>query len=229
MNVLVLTSNQRRHAALVRTLQQHHKVVTIIEPKSFFHTSARYWSYVDQAERVVFGDALPLIDGPTLPLLPGEVSRLASFILPLIEDADRVVVFSSSYLTGDLADLLVAKGALNLHAGIAPEYRGSAPNFWAEWDGHPELVGAQVQRLSRGLDAGEILDEVRVDPTVSPDPFLRGMIAVQRGIAALAARLHQPEPWTPVRTNDPSLQRRFAAHMHFTTEIAMEYLERIGR
>src|SRR3990167_227008 len=81
----------------------------------------------------------------------------------------RIVVFSASWITSPLYDMIAQK-ALNLHAGIAPAYSGSACNFWAEYDGRPELVGAQEQQLASTLDDGRVLAEVRSDLAIT-DPF----------------------------------------------------------
>ena len=243
MKLLVCTSNQRRHVAFVRALVgAKHDVVTIVEPKTWrvpqSAVMAKYWSAVRAAECEIFGDDDVLMPTPVITLQPGELSHF-SYARRFLNEVRRPIVFSSSYLTGDLALRFVAAGALNLHVGIAPEYRGSAPNFWALYDGHPELVGAQVQRLSTTLDGGEILAEVRppgdrivVWPPfmATADPYRRGMLAVQHGITAMVNVLTHPElEWRSVRPNDKALQLRYARHADFTEDVVRDYLERIGR
>lgn len=230
--ILLFTANQPRHAALARALAGRDELIVMSEPKSLgpFETGttlARYWQSVRDAERTIFGADLPVLSGRVVSVRPGEVSQLDLGVY--IERVSHVVVFSSSYLKPPLIDQLIARSALNLHVGIAPEYRGSAPNFWAEYDGRPDLVGAQVQRLSPTLDAGEILAEVRVGATDEPDPFLRGMLACREGIKALIDLLDRPVPWTPVRTNDPGKGLRYARYSDFTPEVVEAYLARFGR
>src|SRR3990167_4170247 len=102
MTLVVFTSNQPRHAALVRALQgAGHQLLAVIVVR------------------------------------PGEISALLDACV-LGHAATRIVVFSASWITSPLYDMIAQK-ALNLHAGIAPAYRGSACNFWAEYDGRPEL------------------------------------------------------------------------------------------
>ena len=221
--VCVFTSNQPRHVALLDALvDAGHDVVAVIEPKTMLLPESgvmrEYWTRVRDAERVVFRDTSPMVCVPALVLRPGELSRAPW----LPAQAQHLVVFSASYITGALADAMIEKGAINLHVGIAPEYRGSAPNAFAMADGRPDLIGAQVQRLSKGLDAGDILAEVRPGP--EGDYFTRSMLAVNLGIAALVALLETPEPWTPVCANDRAQQLRYSRHSDFTEAVAAKIL-----
>lgn len=231
MNIAVFTSNQPRHIALLDALvEAGHDVVATIEPKTYLLPEQpvlrEYWRRVREAECDVFGGRW-LAYCPTYTIKPGELSAIPSEYFPgILERADRYIVFSASYITGSLADAMIAAGALNLHVGIAPEYRGSAPNAWAWYDGNPHLIGAQVQRLGKGLDAGEILAEVRVG--AGEDYFLRSMRAVRHGIDALVALLNTPEPWLPVRPNDRAKQIRYARKAEFTEEIAAKIMDTAG-
>ena len=52
---------------------------------------------------------------------------------------------------------IAAKGCVNIHASILPQYRGSAPYQWAVLDGCAE-TGVTAQFMSRGVDEGDIID-----------------------------------------------------------------------
>lgn len=62
-------------------------------------------------------------------------------------------------------------GAINLHCGRLPEYRGAPPAFWELMHGAHE-VGVTVHRVSAALDAGDILAEAScpLDPAPAGDP-----------------------------------------------------------
>ena len=228
MNLCVFTSNQPRHIALLDALTAAgHDVWVIVEPKTHLLPSESeilegYWTRVREAERYLFGRP-DFISAPTLCLRPGELSK-SWHAIPDDAWSRFPIVFSSSYITGLAAEYLVERGALNLHVGIAPEYRGSAPNMWAQYDGNPHLIGAQVQRLSKGLDAGDILAEVRTFPDEG-DYFRRSMLAVKKGIDAMVRLLAVPEPWMPVRANDRTKQIRYSKHDDFTEAVAAKILE----
>lgn len=230
MNLTVLTANLPRHLRLLHALSiAGHEVHSVIEPKSLGYRGdsgilRAYWARVSAAEAKVFGR--PLMPTHAVVVPRGELDET----LIDWDWTEQVVVFSSSYLKGRLIDRLEWR-ALNLHVGIAPEYRGSAPNMWAHYDKRDDLIGAQVQFLSRKLDAGPILAEVR--PPEEPDYFLRGMLAVRAGIEAVVHLLNTPRlgtrstpPWTDVRPNDPEKQLRYSTHADFTEDVATEILTR---
>lgn len=220
--------------ALVRALADLGPLSVVIEPKSFvpWGESAilkAYWQRVHAAEARVFETGPQRVDHSGLRfhcLAMGDLSRLPLERLRWELDADRFIVFGSSYITGWLADELISRGALNLHGGLAPYYRGAAPNFWALYDKNPHLVGAQVQRLSKGLDAGEILATSRVGDFASEEPFLAGMLAIRRGIDLMSVLLRTPQPWIPVRKNDRAEEIAYHRGADFTEAVAAEFLAR---
>lgn len=50
-----------------------------------------------------------------------------------------------------------AKGCVNIHASLLPQYRGSAPYQWAVLDGLKE-TGVTAQHMALQMDAGDIID-----------------------------------------------------------------------
>lgn len=234
MRVACLTSNQPRHLSLVEALvEAGHDVSAIIEPKPFYPGGdsailRTYWAYVREAELSVFGDRC-WSKVPTVTVRPGEINQLPFSVMQAVLQSDRVVVFGCGYLRGEFADALIAGGALNLHAGISPEFRGSAPNFWAEYTGHSDLVGAQVQRLSRRLDDGVIHASVTIHKLFHENPFHRGMVAVQRGISLMCGVLERPKG--EIGTVDVTGRTliRYSRYADFTEDVVREYLDRIGR
>ena len=50
-----------------------------------------------------------------------------------------------------------AKGCVNIHASLLPQYRGSAPYQWAVLDGLTE-TGVSAQHMALQMDAGDVID-----------------------------------------------------------------------
>ena len=50
-----------------------------------------------------------------------------------------------------------AKGCVNIHASLLPQYRGSAPYQWAVLDGLKE-TGVSAQYMALKMDAGDVID-----------------------------------------------------------------------
>ncbi len=69
---------------------------------------------------------------------------------------DLVVVIGTGKLKSDIYGI-ASKGAINMHSGILPYYRGADSEFWALNNGEPEKIGVTVHYVSEELDAGDII------------------------------------------------------------------------
>ena len=250
--ITVFTGNQPRHIRLVERLVQHVEhpsdVFVVTESSSLFPGMGTpfepYFNRMLQAERQIFGVPRPLPAGVTsLHLRGGDLQTLshASYQdLPAFTDAlqaDHFILFGSSYVHGELAQLLIQQKAICMHMGIAPEYRGSAPNFWALYDRRPELVGATIHLLDEGSDTGPILFHAfptlqgsqnrEEEPGQAFDPFIFGMEAVRVAHDGLVdylfgksslSRSSKPTP------QDSTRVLRLSEGQEFTPEIATNYL-----
>lgn len=239
MKVSIFTSNSARHVSLAEKISSVADHVYVVQECStvfpgrvegYYRKSPimqDYFSRVIEAEQTVFG---------TPRFLPGNVSQL-SFLMEDISlasldmlapalDVDAIIVFGASYIRGPLVDQLIARRAINIHMGMSPYYRGSSCNFWALYDGNPDLVGATIHMISRGLDSGAMLFHTR-PAQVATDPFLLGMRAVEAAHDSLVERLSDGRlaNYSEV-TQDRTAEIRYTRNSQFTDEIAAEYLAR---
>ena len=201
MKITIFTSNQPRHIHLISALSaiadevyaiQECNTVFPGEVKDFYNNSEimqKYFARVRKSEQEVFENIHFLPDNvKQLAMKGGDVSRLSLEILNPALQSDIYVVFGASYIKGDLVDFLIERRSINIHMGISPYYRGSSCNFWAAYDGHPELVGATIHMLGRGLDSGDMLYHALPQPE-EIDPFVLGMKAVKAAHNSLVQRI----------------------------------------
>jgi len=231
VRLAVLTSNQPRHIALVERLAavdpRLHAVVEATAPTGTIGASSpalsEYFARVDAAERACFGAMRPLPSGASVVAVRmGDLGAVPRTALEGVLAADRIVVFGSSWIRGWLVEELVARGAINIHMGISPHYRGSACNFWAVEDGNPHLVGATIHMLSAGLDSGPMLRHVRPRHD-GEDSFGFTMKAVAVAHDALVAMLGAGALPAPV-VQDRSLEVRYSRSADFTEGVAAAHL-----
>jgi folate-dependent phosphoribosylglycinamide formyltransferase PurN len=240
MRVTVFTSNQPRHLALIEALSEVAEEVLAIQEcstvfpgrvKDFYNHSAvmqDYFSRVIAAEAEVFGrPRFAPANVRQMPIRMGDINYLELSALSAALATDVFVVFGASFIGGPLCDLLVARRAVNIHMGVSPHYRGSGTNFWAMYDRRPDLVGATIHLLTRGLDSGPMLFHA-LPPAEAVDPFVHGMRAVRAAHSALSHHLRQATllDLEPV-TQDKSRQIRYSKHTDFTDDVAAEYLTRL--
>jgi len=239
MKIAVFTSNQARHIALIERLAAVASDVLAIQEcttafpgqvEDFYRrseTMQRYFAKVIAAETKVFGRPRPLPSNVrTLALRMGDLSFVPLDLLQPALDADLCIIFGSSWIRGQLADALIERGAINLHMGLSPWYRGTACNFWAAADGRFELIGGTVHLLSKGLDSGPILIHA-LPPTRRCDAFDLGMLAVQSTHQALydaIATEALDEYRRAAVAQDQNLQIRYTKNRDFTDDVAARYL-----
>jgi len=239
MNVTLFTSNSPRHLALAEKLAMIAEAVYMVQEcttvfpgrvDDYYRRSAvmqDYFGRVIEAERTVFGSPRFLPSNVhQLALRMGDVSLVPIEMLETVLAADLIVVFGASFIKGLLAERIIAKGALNIHMGISPYYRGSSCNFWALYDGNPDLVGATIDLISKGLDSGGMLHHAR--PKSEPmDPFVLGMRAVEAAQDSLVDRIASGaiKGFAPVAQNTAE-EIRYSRNAEFTDAVAAEYLAR---
>ncbi len=240
MNITIFTSNQPRHIHLINFLSaicgriyavQECNTVFPGEIKDFFDNSDVmnvYFQHVRAAEKEVFGN-IRFLEGNVshLAIKSGDLNKISQDILAPALQSDVYVVFGASYIKGWLIDYLMEHRALNIHMGVSPYYRGSSCNFWAAYDGHPELVGATIHLLGKGLDSGDILYHAFPGAT-AVDPFVLGMRAVQAAHESLVKRIQDKEifDYSPI-PQDKSKEYRYTRNSDFTDIVARNYLEHL--
>jgi hypothetical protein len=104
---------------------------------------------------------------------------------------------------------------------------GTLPNFWALYDGNPDLVGATIHKLDKGLDSGDILYHA-FPPIKKVDGFLLGMLAVKSAHSSLVDYIKEKKlvNFDAVKQNK-ELEIRYTRSRDFTDEIAEKYLNNL--
>ena len=86
--------------------------------------------------------------------------------LELIQNLNpaKIIIFGTNLLGSEYLKLYPNR-TLNLHVGLSQYYRGSFCNFWPIHDLKPQLLGATVHFVSKGIDDGNIIvqDTINLD------------------------------------------------------------------
>jgi folate-dependent phosphoribosylglycinamide formyltransferase PurN len=80
---------------------------------------------------------------------------------------------------------------VNLHAGIAPRYRGLHGVYWALSEGRPDLVGSTVHLVDPGIDTGAVLGRAyfatEPEDSIATYPYL----GLAQGLPVLAEQVER--------------------------------------
>ena len=236
MKITIFTSNQPRHISLIETLSKIADDVCVFmevntlypgQIEDFYKKSEvmqHYFKNVVDAESKIFGNPrfLPS-NARVLPMKMHDLNFIDIHHYKEIIDSDYFIVFGSTYIKGALIDFLVDRGAINIHMGISPYYRGSSCNFWACFDNNFDKVGATIHLLSKGLDSGDIL--MHCFPSYQENPFQFTMQAVKSAHFALAEYISKQKKIAPIK-QDKSTQIRYTKNADFTDSVAQNFLDR---
>jgi methionyl-tRNA formyltransferase len=96
---------------------------------------------------------------------------------------DLLVVAAYGQILNDDVLGSATHGGINVHASLLPKYRGAAPIAWAIYHGETR-TGVTIIRMTRGLDAGDILAQEAID--IGPEETAG---EVEARLAPLGARL----------------------------------------
>ncbi len=104
-------------------------------------------------------------------------------------------------------------GCLNLHLGLAPEFRGSSPGFYEMLEGIP-TVGVTIHRIDEGLDSGPIIKQesfaVDLAPREDPIAYLRRYqtdVLIPNGIRMMADAVRAAAGGSLIERPQPSALR----------------------
>ena len=237
MKITVFTSNQPRHLALINRLASISEVTyavmecTTVFPgqvQDFYNKSTvmkNYFTKVIEAEKNVFGGLAFLKNNVrSLSIKSDDLNLMAQDQLKEVLNSDVYVVFGASFIKGWLIQFLVDHGAINIHMGLSPYYRGSSCNFWALHDARPHYVGATIHLLSKGLDSGAML--YHAVPQFKGDaPFVFTMRAVEAAQQSLATRIadNALQNFKP-QMQDRLKEIRYTKNADFTDQVASDFL-----
>jgi methionyl-tRNA formyltransferase len=83
---------------------------------------------------------------------------------------DLLAVFGTPIISNDIIET-PKFGAINLHGGISPEYKGGNTIFWALYNNEIEKTGATIHYMLEKVDSGDILAKVYPDLNATDDEF----------------------------------------------------------
>lgn len=115
---------------------------------------------------------------------------------------DLIAVFGTRLIREPLLSA-ARQGALNLHTGLSPFYRGGQCTFWCLYEGDLGHLGVTIHHLSPKIDGGDIV--YTAQPEVEPEDTVRSLecklvrLGTDRMIQALRELAEGKAPRTPQR------------------------------
>jgi methionyl-tRNA formyltransferase len=163
-----------------------------------------YYRRLDrQITRHLHAQAITLPGIDVYPIPDNQINSLETRALVQQLSADLLVVHSGPVLDPALFST-PRYGAINVHYGISPDYRGENTLFWAMYQRDYSKLGITIHKIDSNIDSGSIL--CQGFPALSPEDTEASLCAKTTDIAATALIdvLHH---WNPTSVL-PVSQRR---------------------
>ncbi len=238
MKITLFTSNQSRHNYLINRLSEIADQLFVVQENDtrfpglspgHYPASKIYQDYfknVQDAEKKLFGDNYINCNNLNLiSLLEGDLNKAGIKFFSEFLKSDIYIVTGSSYIKGELAEFLIEKKAISIHMGLAPYYRGTDCNFWALFDGNPELVGATIYLLSKGLDTGEILYHAISE--IKTNPYIYTMSCVKSAFDSLIDRIKKNSLYKRSSIKqDNSKEVRYSKKIEFNEDVIKTFYKK---
>jgi len=119
---------------------------------------------------------------------------------------------------------IAKKGAINLHSGILPYYRGADSEFWALYNGDTDRIGVTIHFVSDELDGGDIILQARQNVAAKDDHRSLRMKNIVLGAEKIVEAVRLIEKGDVKRQKQDSSQAR--TYKSARPEDVKEYRER---
>lgn len=105
---------------------------------------------------------------------------------------DVIAVCGTTVIKPEVFEL-PAKGTINIHCGITPEYKSADPIFWALYNNEPDKVGVTIHFVDKGVDTGPIIYQQAVGVDKADDLGTLYGKCIKTGAALMSKALEDIE------------------------------------
>lgn len=209
LRILVLCSDDPQQEYLVRLLSKNFKeVIVLVESnktqidnliRKKHHRDVAYRKFHSMRQKLTgrsryrhsyFSSLPPDTSQDDIRSIPSLSSADALEIISQI-NSDITIVCGTSIIPQSIID--VSGVILNIHGGHLPDYRGNHCIFFAVYNHDFDKIGSTIHLVSSRLDAGAILDTIKIKPDISDNDEMLYCKALHAGINRLVDILTQME------------------------------------
>jgi len=186
MKIIILKGQDPRHAYFAKEIQSIKNIEAMVithrradkkrlkkmllnSPKTFFNRVSKYILYSltqwNTKEKTFFGSII--IDNEKTVHNYNDKSTIE--IIKNFQP-DLIAVFGTPIIANAILEI-PKYGAINLHGGISPEYKGGNTIFWALYNNDLKKVGATIHYMVEKVDSGKVLSKIYPDLNEKDDEF----------------------------------------------------------
>ena len=112
----------------------------------------------------------------------------------------KIIIFGTSLLDSKYLKLY-PNCIFNLHVGLSQYYRGSSCNFWPIHQLRPDLLGATIHYVEKGIDNGEIIYQDTIKLEENDSEYILMVKTLILGTELMIDCINKPNANLPIKEN----------------------------
>jgi len=233
-NLIVIAGNQLRHQYFVNELSAHFSLSAVFvenfeHPDPIFKGNKerelrnQFFANRRKTEEQFFGHSKNI----STQNKPKFINIKKCFLnhrdtLKIVQSFNpgKIVIFGTSLLDSKYLNLY-PNCIFNLHVGLSQHYRGSSCNFWPIHDLRPDLLGATIHYVDKGIDSGEVLNQDTIKLNEDDSEHILMVKTVILGVKLMIQCINEPGSKLPIKEKQKGNGKLYLMK-HFTPQAILK-------
>ena len=132
----------------------------------------------------------------------------------------KIIIFGTSLLDSKYLKLY-PNCIFNLHVGLSQYYRGSSCNFWPIHELRPDLLGATIHYVEKGIDSGQIINQDTIQLEENNSEYMLMVKTVILGTTLMIDSINKPDTNLPIK-KEQNKKGKLYLMKHFTPQAVLK-------
>ena len=233
-NLLVITGNQLRHRYFVNQLNFHFPLSAVFI-EHFEHLETAFkgneekegWSQFFIGRRkteehlLSCPNNIPVQNTPKIfDIEKGRLNHNKTLKAIQSFNPTKIIIFGTSLLDSKYLKLY-PNCIFNLHVGLSQYYRGSSCNFWPIHELRPDLLGATIHYVEKGIDNGEIINQDTIELEENDSEYTLMAKTVILGTKLMIDSINKPDTKLLIKEEQKKSGKLYLMK-HFTPQAVLK-------
>ena len=233
-NLLVITGNQLRHRYFVNQLNFHFPLSAVFiehfeHPETAFkgNEEKEGWSQFFIGRRkteehlLSCPNNIPAQNTPKIfDIEKGRLNHNKTLKVIQSFNPIKIIIFGTSLLDSKYLKLY-PNCIFNLHVGLPQYHRGSSCNFWPIHELRPDLLGATIHYVEKGIDSGQIINQDTIQLEENDSEYLLMVKTVILGTTLMIDSINKPDINLPIK-KEQNKKGKLYLTKHFTPQAVLK-------
>jgi len=233
-NLLVIAGNQLRHQYFVNQLNFHFPLSAVFtehfeHPETAFKGSeeSEGWKQFFISRRKAEEQYLTFSNNISAQNIPkffnigqGLINHDETLQAVRSFSPTKIIIFGTSLL-GSKYLKLYPNCIFNLHVGLSQYYRGSSCNFWPIHELRPDLLGATIHYVEKGIDNGQIVNQDTIQLEENDSEYILMVKTVILGTKLMIDCINKPNANPPIKEKQRKSGKLYLMK-HFTPQAVLK-------